>query len=120
MAYLQFYCDYCEYYGFIALMSLGDREELRETETKICLIIYERTMMLLRYVQDAIADGIESRELFLVDPRKTVYAFWEMMDRFILMYERYNVRIIRMSLEELVADGLDTAFLGILRWRQSL
>jgi AcrR family transcriptional regulator len=114
-AYLRFFRQYRHYYGFIALISIGGQGELRETETEIGRTIDEKTVVLLRQIEAAVASGIRSGEFYPVDAWKTACVLWGMMDGFILMHERDNVRVAGVTLDELVMGGLETVFSGIAR-----
>ncbi len=112
-AYLRFYRDFPEYYGFIALISLGGREELRESKSEIGKIVDSTTLAILRRVEAVITEGIQGGEFRQVDAWRTACALWGLIDGCILMEERDNTRVIGMTLDELVWHGLETAFSGV-------
>lgn len=114
-AYLRFYRDYHHYYSFIALINLDGQQELRETESEVGRTVDTKTVGILRSIQAAIEEGIRSGEFRPLDAWRTACTLWGMMDGFILMNERDNVRVAGMTLEELVRAGLETVFAGMVR-----
>lgn len=114
-AYLHFYREYPEYYAFIALIDPNDPDEPREGESHIGKLVIVTTLAILHRVEEVIVEGIRAGEFRAVDPWKTACALWGMIDGFILMEERNNTRIIDMTLDELIEQGLQTAFAGIMR-----
>jgi AcrR family transcriptional regulator len=112
-AYLRFYREYPEYYGFIALINIGGQQELRESKSEIGEIVDSTTLAILRRVEAVITEGIRGGEFRQVDAWRTACALWGMIDGCILIEERGNTRVIGMTLDELVWHGLETAFSGV-------
>jgi len=112
-SYLHFYREYPQYYGFIALIDRDELEELREGATRIGRIVVVATLAVLHRVEAVIEQGIQTGEFRPMDPWKTACALWGMIDGFILMEQRDNTRIIGMTLDELIAHGLETALSGM-------
>jgi AcrR family transcriptional regulator len=114
-AYLRFYREYPEYYGFMALSNLGGQEELRESKSEIVKIIDSATVSILGRVTAVIMEGIQAGEFRRIDAWKTACALWGVIDGCILMDERGDTRVIGMGLDELVWHALETAFRGVDR-----
>jgi len=113
-AYLDFYRTYKEYFNFIALMVLEGQDELREQESEIGRLIDEKTLSILKLIENIFTEGIEKGECRKVDPFAAGMVFWAMMDGMILMQERDNLRVAGIGLEEMIQAGLSTLFDGVL------
>jgi AcrR family transcriptional regulator len=114
-AYFRFYREYKEYFDFIALISLGGRDELRERESEIGKRIDEKTLMLLKEIEGVIEEGVESGEFYPVDTWRVTSILWGMMDGLILLSERDNLRVIDIDHDVLIETALETAFYGFAR-----
>jgi TetR/AcrR family fatty acid metabolism transcriptional regulator len=114
-AYFRFYREYKEYFDFIALISLGGQDELREQESEIGRRIDEKTLFLLREIEGVIKEGVESGDFYPVDTWRVTSILWGMMDGLILLSERDNVRVIDIDLDILIETALDVAFYGFVR-----
>ncbi|MBN2224879.1 MAG: TetR/AcrR family transcriptional regulator [Deltaproteobacteria bacterium] len=112
-SYLHFYREYPEYYGFISLIDPNGPDETRDGGTRIRKIVDVTTMAILRRVEAVITEGVQTGEFRPMDPWKTACALWGMIDGFIIMEERSKTRVIGMTLDEIIAHGLETAFSGM-------
>jgi len=113
-AYVDFSFVHKEYFDFIALMVLQGQDELREQESEIAGIIDEKTLELLRLVENIFAEGIRNGECRDVDPFATGMVFWAMIDGMILMRERDNLRVAGIDLERIIQTGVSTLLDGIM------
>ena len=113
-AYLDFYRIQREYFDFIALMVLEGQDELREQESEIGRIIDEKTLGLLRLIENIFIEGIEKGECRKIDPFAAGMVFWAMIDGMILMQERDNLRVAGIDLERMIQTGLSTLLDGVL------
>ena len=113
-AYVNFYHIHKEYFDFIALMVLEGQDELREQESEIARIIDEKTLGILRLIENIFAEGILKGECREIDPFAAGMVFWAMIDGMIIMQERDNLRVAGIDLEEMIQTGLSTLFDGIM------
>lgn len=114
-AYFRFYREYKEYFDFIAVISLGGQEELREQKSEIGRRIDDKTLLLLREIEGVIQEGVEKGDFYPMDTWKVTNILWGMLDGLILLSERDNVRVIDIDLEALIKTALDVAFYGFAR-----
>jgi len=113
-AYMDFYRIHKEYFDFIALMVLEGQDELREQESEIARIIDEKTLGILRLIENIFIEGIRKGECREIDPFAAGMVFWAMIDGMILMQERDNLRVAGIDLEKMIQAGLSTLFDGVL------
>lgn len=113
-AYLDFYHLHKEYFDFIALMVLQGQDELREQESEIGRIVDEKTLEILRLIENIFIEGIRRGECREIDPFAAGMVFWAMIDGMILMQERDNLRVAGIDLEKMIQTGLSTLFDGVM------
>lgn len=114
-AYFRFYREYKEYFDFIALISLGGQDELREQDSEIGKRIDEKTLLLLKEIEGVIVEGIDQGDFYPVDTWRVTNILWGMLDGLILLSERDNVRVIDLDIEELIETALNVALYGFAR-----
>jgi AcrR family transcriptional regulator len=114
-AYFRFYRDYKEYFDFIALISLGGQDELREQESEIGKRIDEKTLRLLREIEGVIKEGVKDGDFYPVDTWRVTSILWGLLDGLILLSERDNVRVIDLDIEALIETALNVALYGFAR-----
>jgi len=113
-AYMDFYHIHKEYFDFIALMVLQGQDELREQESEIGRIVDEKTLGILRLIENIFVEGIRKGECREIDPFAAGMVFWAMIDGMILMQERDNLRVAGIELDRMILTGLATLFDGIM------
>ena len=113
-AYMDFYHIHKEYFDFIALMVLQGQDELREQESEIGRIVDEKTLGILRLIENIFVEGIRKGECREIDPFAAGMVFWAMIDGMILMLERDNLRVAGIELDRMILTGLATLFDGIM------
>jgi AcrR family transcriptional regulator len=112
--YFRFWSEYREYFDFIALISLGGQDELREQESAIGQRIDDKTRSLLSLIEGVIRRGIEAGEFRPLKSWEVTSILWGLMDGLILLCERDNIRVIGVDLTELIESALDTLFFGMV------
>ncbi len=112
-AYYRFYKEYTEYFDILAFIHLH-QEEL-ESPSDMRAVLDEKALKLLKMIEGAIKQGVDSGEFAPMDTWKATNALWGMMDGLVMLAERQNVAVIGVSLEELIKQALELVFYGMVK-----
>lgn len=112
-AYLRFYTEHTGYFEILAFLKLHDIE--LKDHNDMSSILDEKAIKLLKMIEGVIKQGIDNGELAPMDTWTATNALWGMMDGLVMLAERRNIMVMRVSLEELFTQALEILFYGMVK-----
>jgi len=114
-SYFRFYREHRDYFDILSILHLRQKDFDFVEPDEMVSHLTRLAAALLQTIEEVISDGIESGELARMDPWKATCSLWGMMDGIMLLEERRNLELMGMELEDVLKQGVEIIFYGMVR-----
>ncbi len=111
-SYYKFSTEYRGYYNILAILSIGQKDFLKEK--RMLDTLNARAKKILDIVESILKKGVETGELQEMDTWQTSNALWGMMDGLILLEFRRVEGVTGHTFKELFKRGIEILTNGVL------